>query len=368
MRPEEGSRVLARIDRQFFASFTGVDVKRRFPREVFHSLFTRGILQDIGTSDSIPLCICGRNRPNCMVMVECDENRVYWGYCNDVGEPIEVPGDLVRRYAFDWKQWVKNVRTTNNLGGSSPSLGKGCLSVGVGQVGGHDYQLAFVAPGCSATDDVILPSECWKNGASLLMILLGKQYFEYPNATTLQVDDVLRDDLITLDTESIERAIVDAPFSIQNKDLVYRVFSNDHPNGKPITEAECMLLRKSSSRDRYDLFVDLLVYKIWRKGRGCVNELNGNGLSTKRKLGSKSINLIAYYIKRPHHPMAPHQTPCYQDSSKEGRSASVRFASVRRSIRGAKIFPLAAKGQGVSESTYSFEPGDIKYCLVERLA
>ena len=200
-----------------------------------------------------------------------------------------------------------------------------------------------------------------------VLLLLGESRADTFDDLTLDAAESLGDDLVTIDPAGLEAVLVDVPIVIDDGDLLYRCFTGDHPKGKAITEAECERLRQKDVRAGYDLFIDLLDNKIWRKGRSHGTELKSNGQSNGKKLGQKSVQLLADYIKRPHHPMAPSVTPTYQGAAVEARSSSVRLSTVRRSIKGTRFLRNAAQGSEPGTGTYVFEPDDMSYCVVERI-
>lgn len=355
------------LDRSFRATFIGNEVGDLFPEELTRQFISRKILSDAGISDTIPHCICDLRRTSCTVIVEADSEGVYWGYCNEAGSPIKVSQEQVRRYAFDPEGWAKWLRKQNRIEGAGPAFGKGCMYVGNGVAGGRAYSLVLIAPGCRKSSDILLPREAVGIEPPLVFVHLGEGTADAFDGLMLGADAVIGDDLVTLNPDRIEELLVDAPVVIQDKNLAYRCFTNKHKKGQLITEADCERLRAKEARDQFDLFIDLLASRIWRKGRACGVVLNKQRQSTGKKLGEKPIRLIGDYVKRPDFPMVPSRTLTYQNTTIDLRSASVLLTTAIRSINGSRFFRLAASGSEPGGGTYVFEPMGITYCLVERV-
>lgn len=358
-------RALRSLDRSFRATFIGSEVGDLFPGELTGQFISRKILRDEGISDTIPHCICDLRRTGCTVIVEADSDGVYWGYCNDAGSPIKVSQDQVRRYAFDPEGWAKWLRKQNRIEGTGHAFGKGCMYVGNGVAGGRAYGLVLVAPGCRRSSDILPPPEAVGIEPPLVFVHLGEGMADVFDGLMLGADTVIGDDLVTLSPDRIEEILVNAPVVIQDKKLAYRCFTHEDKKGKLITEADCERLRSKDARDEYDLFVDLLLSRIWRKGRPCGTVLDKERRSIGKKLGEKSVRLVADYIKRPDFPLVPKLTPTYRNTAITPRSASVQLTKVIRSITGSRFLHLATSGSEPGEGTYVFEPSGITYCLIE---
>jgi len=359
---------LTLLDGRFEAVFPGDELSEWFPGGSMDACLQRGILQDQGLSDTIPYCVCELRRPECSALVEEDASGRFLAYCNEYGSPVEVAADQLRRYGFDWRNWADWLRRQNGLNGPAPALGQGCMLVGDGSVAGRAYRLVLVAPAYRSQADIVLPGAAIGADPPRVLLLLGEGRADTFDDLTLGAAESLGEDLVTIDRARLEAVLVDVPIIIDDGDLIYHCFTPDHPKGKAITEAECERLRQKDVRAGYDLFIDLLDNKIWRKGRSQGTELKSNGQSNGKKLGQKSVRLLADYIKRPHHPMAPAATPTYQGAAVEARSCSVRFSTVRRSIKGTRFLRTATQGSEPGTGTYVFEPEDMTYCVVERIS
>ena len=369
MTPRSASKVLTRLDGRFEAVFSGDELNGLFPGGSMDACLQRGILQDLGMSDAIPYCVCELRRPECSVLVEEDATGRFLAYCNEYGSPVEVSADQLRRYGFDWWNWADWLRRQNGLNGPAPVLGQGCMLVGDGAVVGRAYRLVVVAPAYGSQADIALPATAMGTDPPRLLLLLGETNADNYDDLTLDAAESLGEDLVTIDAARLEAVLVDVPIIIDDGNLLYRCFTRDHPKGKAISEAECERLRRKDFRADYDLFIDLLDNRIWRRGRSHGTELKSDGQSNGKKLGQKSVRLLADYIKRPHHPMAPSVTPTYQGAAVEARSSSVRFSTVRRSIKGTRFLRSAAQGSEPGTGTYVFEPDDeMSYCVVERIS
>lgn len=367
MTRRSGSKGLRLLDGRFEAVFSGDELSGLFPGGSMDGCLQRGILQDHGLSDTIPYCVCELRRPECSALVEEDASGRFLAYCNEYGSPVAVSADQLRRYGFDWRNWAGWLRRQNGLNGPAPALGQGCMLVGDGAVAGRAYRLVVVAPAYRGQVDVVLPAAATGSDPPRVLLLLGEANAD--SFDDLTVDgDALGDDLVTIDAARLEAVLVDVPIVIDDGDLLYRCFTHEHPKGKAITEAECERLRQKGVRADYDLFIDLLDNRIWRKGRSHGTELKSNGQSNGKKLGQRSVRLLADYIKRPHHPMAPSATPTYEGAAVEARSSSVRFSTVRRSIKGTRFLRTATQGFEPGTGTYVFEPDEMSYCVIERVS
>jgi hypothetical protein len=367
MTPRSASKVLKRLDGRFEAVFSGDELGDLFPGGSMDACLRRGILQDLGLSDTIPYCVCELRRPECSALVEEDSSGRFLAYCNDYGSPVEVSADQLRRYGFDWRNWADWLRRENGLGGVTPALGQGCMLVGDGTVAGRSFQLVVVAPAYDSQADIVLPADAVRADPPRVLLLLGDSDGHSFDDLAVNAEEVLGDDLIAIDGARLEALLVDVPVVIDDGDLAYRCFTHEHPKGKAISEAECERLRQKDTRAGYDLFIDLLDNRIWRSGRRYGTELKKDGRSNGKKLGPTSVRLLADYIKRPHHPMAPHVTPTYEGAAIDARSSSVRFSTVRRSIKGKRFLRSAATGFELGTGTYVFEPDEMSYCVVERI-
>lgn len=355
---------LANLDAQFEAVFAGDRVRALFG-DATSELIRCGALADGGMSTTIPHCICELRRPDCVVRLDAVDGR-HLGFCNEYGRPIAIEPDQVRRYLFDWKAWAAALRKKNHLNGAGPALGKGCLFVGAGTVADRPFRLAIVAPDHRRRGGTLLPPEAQENSAPIVTLVLGAGRMGEHGGVIADVD-VIEDDAVTLRDDRLEELLLDAPLVITEADLTHQVYSHEHPRGQPITEAECDRLRRKEVREGYDLFIDLTLNKVWRKARACATELDSAGRSTGRTLGQTSINLLADYVRRPGRAMVPGNAPTYRDANTTARSASVRLAAVRRSVRGARFLSSVTTGADPGTGTYAFEPGDMTYCVVERI-
>ena len=356
------------LDGRFEAVFSGDKLSGLFPGGSMDACIERGILRDLGMSDTIPYCVCELQRPDCTVLVEEDASGRYFAYCNEYGSPVEVSADQLRRYGFDWKNWADWLRRENGLAGSPPALGQGCMLVGDGSVAGRAYRFVVVAPAYGSQDEIVLPVAAADTEPPRVLLLLGRGTKDSFDDLVLNADKALASDLVKIDAAELEAVLEDVPVVLDDRDLVYRCYNQEHPKGQAITEARCDRLRQKSARTGYDLFIDLLENTIWRKGRRHGTELRKDGSTTGKKLGPTSVHLLADYIKRPGHPMAPHMTPTYRGVAIEARSASVRFSTVRRSVNGKRFLRSAAAGIEPGTGTYVFEPDQMSYCVIERIS
>ncbi len=357
---------LALLDRRFNAIYSGDQLETLFPTGASRQLIRQGILQDAGLSLTIPHCICELRRPDCVVRVDGDGG-TYRGYCNEYGAPINVSIDQIQRYRFVWSTWAEWLRRANRLDGSHPAQGSGCMFVGEGIVAGRKYGLLVVAPGCRQAVDVVLPEGARHPERALVAILLGEQLQDLAVDVTLSAD-ALAKDLITLNASALEQALDQTPLVIQPDQASCLMFSHDKPKGCPIAPADYEHLHRFEVLKEFDLFIDLLHCKVWRKGRVCGTILDGKGRSTGKKLKDRGIHLLASYVRRPRVPMRAQQTPAYRDVTVEPRSAAVMLSAVRRSIHGTAFLKSGARSAQPGETTYIFEPpSTMTWCLLDRL-
>jgi len=358
---------LACLDKRFDAVYPGDRLEELFGRQCSSLLIRRGILRDIGISTTIPHCVCDLRRPQCTVRVDCGPSGSYRGYCNEYGSPIEVSLEQIKRYEFSWKRWAEWLRRANRLAGAGPSLGSGCLYVGEGTVAGRCFGLLVVAPGSHRDADTIPPPEAYESHRPLVFLLLGNGCTAPFGNIVLKASESLGKDLVTIRDADLERVLADLPVVVQKHDLTFLCYSNECPRGKPIDRGEYERLHREDRRSRFDLLVDIPKCRIWRKGRACQTVLNKKGVSTGRRLGERSVRLLADYIKHPGVPMIPYQAPSYRQDPVEPRSAAVMLAKVRRSIRGGGFLRTVSTAARAGESMYVFEPPQgMTYCLIER--
>lgn len=357
---------LTSLDRRFEADYTGDQLRTLFPGEASNHLIRRGILQDAGVSLTIPRCICEFHRPECVVRVDNEGGR-YRGYCNEYGAPIDVSIEQIQHYRFAWSAWAVLMRRANHLAGAGPVQGTGCLFVGEGTVAGRRYGLLVVAPGCQRSLDVVLPEGARHAGRALLGLFLGDKVQGFAVDAVLTLDR-LGQDLVTIDASALERALDEVPLVVQPGETGYRMSSRASPKGIPITAAEYDRLHRPNDLKKFDLFIDLLLCKVWRKGRACGTVLDGKGRSTGKGLKGRGILLLASYVRRPGSPMRADETPVYRDAAVSPRSAAVMFSSVRRSIHGTAFLKSGARSSQPGETTYVFDPpAGMTWCLLERL-
>lgn len=356
---------LALLDRRLTAVFAGDEVDRLFPRGGARQLIRRHVLQDAGFSSTIPRCICELRRPECVVRVDGDGGE-YRGYCNEYGLPLPVSVDQIQRYRFDGEAWADWLRRTNRLDEAGPVAGAGALFIGSGHVAGRDFGLVAIAPGCRDAASVTLPEAARQPGRALVGLALGGE------VNGLAVDawitpDAIADDLGTIDAAILEQALDAVPLVVRPSDAKCLLYSHDSPKGRPVDEAEYERLHRREILKGYDLFVDLLLSRVWRKGRSCGTILDAKGRSKGKKLGDRGVNLLAAYVRRPGVPMRAHETPAYREVVVSPRSAAVLFSEVRRSVHGSAFLISGARASQPGETSYVFEPRDMTWCLLERL-
>jgi hypothetical protein len=355
---------LALLDRRFAADFAGDRIEDLFPG-AGRDLIRRGILASAGLSSTIPHCICELRRPECVVHVDA-EGGVYRGYCNEYALPLEVSIAQIQRYRFVWKAWADWLRHRNALDGASPVLGTGALYAGGGKVSGREYGLVIVAPGCRRAADVVLPEGARQPGRAIVALLLGEAADGLPVDATITAD-ALASDFGTLDGAALERALDAVPLVVTRGEARCVLYSRQSPKGRPIDEAEYERLHRHEVLKEFDIFIDLLRGRVWRRGRPCGTVLDAQGRSKRKKLGDRAINLLADYVRRPGVPMVASETPTYRDSATDARSAAVLLAEVRRSVHGKTFILSGARSQRPGETAYVFEPGDMTWCVLERL-
>jgi hypothetical protein len=291
---------------------------------------------------------------------------VYRGYCNEYALPLEVSPDQIQRYRFAWEAWAKWLRHKNALDGAGPAQGAGTLFVGNGKVSGRDFGLLVVAPGCRRAADVVVPEAARQPGRALVALLLGEPADDLPVAATISAA-ALGADLGTIDGAALERALDAVPLTVSRGETKCILFCRESPKGRPIDEDEYERLHRADVRKGFDIFIDLLLAKVWRKGRACGTVLDAQGRSKRKKLGDRAINLLADYVRRPGIPMVASETPTYRDAATSPRSAAVLLGEVRRSVSGKKFILSGARSEKPGETTYTFEPGDMTWCVLARL-
>jgi hypothetical protein len=163
--------------------------------------------------------------------------------------------------------------------------GAGTLFVGSGKVGGRDFGLVVVAPGCRRAADVVVPEEARQPGRALVALLLGEPADDLPVAATVSAA-VLGADLGTLDGAALERALDAVPLTVSRGETKCLFFCRESPKGRPIDEAEYERLHRADVRKGFDIFIDLLLAKVWRRGRAC-------GLLQRADTGSPDARMSA---------------------------------------------------------------------------
>ncbi|MEJ2202919.1 MAG: hypothetical protein P8170_02285 [Gemmatimonadota bacterium] len=300
-------------------------------------------------------------------MVRVDvEDGVYWGYCNEAGRRIEVPRESLQRYRFAWEPWAALLRRKNGLDGVGPVLGAGALFVGSGTLGGREYGLVTVAPGCRRAADVVLPEGARESGRPLVALLLGEPLEALPVDATVP-GAALGEDLATIDGAALDRALDGVPITVPPGDAMCLLFSRDTPRGKPIDDVEYRRLHDAERKRGFDLFIDRIQSKVWCKGQAHLNILDSNGRSKGKKLGPMLIGLLADYVRRPGVPMIAKATPTYRNSNTSARGASNQLGEVRRTLRGESFLRTGARADRLGETPYYFDPGDMTWCLLEPL-
>lgn len=357
---------LASLDRRFGGVFPGDRIEALFPAGSGRELIRRGVLKDAGLSLTIPHCICDLRRPSCVVRVD-GSGGAYRGYCNEYGRPLPVSLDQIQRYAFDWRAWAELLRRRNRLGGAGPVQGTGALYVGCGTVGGRQFGLVVVAPGCTDVSAVVLPSEAVQATHPLVALLLGAGAEGLPVSATVAADG-LGPDLATIDAAALELALDAVPLVVDRTAAKCLLYSHEHPKGRPIDEAEYEHLHRAAVLKTFDLFVDLLQCKVWRAGRAHVRVLDAKGRPTGKNLGDRALSLLADYMRRPGVPMAANETPTYRDAPAGPRTPGVLFGQVRRSIRGSAFLVSGARASRQGDTTYVFQPGSMSWCLLAPMA
>jgi len=196
---------LACLDRRFVAEFSGDEIDRQFPGGISDDLIRGGVLADAGIASEIGRCVCDLRRPECVSRVDVKGGK-YWSMCSEYGLPVEVSRAQVQRYRFNWKAWADWLRRNNALGGPGPTMGAGTLFVGSGSVGGREYGLIVVAPGCLRAEDVVLPEGARRRERSLVALALGEPMDDLSADAVVPIE-ALGQDLTTLDVAALERAV-----------------------------------------------------------------------------------------------------------------------------------------------------------------
>lgn len=355
---------LASLDRRFTAVYPGDQIERLSPAGSARALIRLGILADAGLATTIPHCVCELKRPDCIVHVD-RAGGAYRGYCNEWGAPLEVTIDQIQRYRFDWLAWATWLRRKNALDGPGPALGAGALFVGSGTVGGREYGLLVVAPGCRHAEDVIVPEPARKTGRALVALLLGEPVEDLPVDATIPAV-ALGADLGTIDGAVIEHALDAVPQTITPGMAKCMLYSHESPRGHPIDEKEYARLHRPDVRQGFDVFIDLLRIRVWRRGRACTAVLGSDGRATGKKLGDVAISLLADYVRRPGIPMVAGETPTYRGDATDMRSAAVMLSTVRRSVQGSRFIRTGARSKEPGGTTYVFESGGMSWCVLAR--
>ena len=366
MKPGTGSTGLTACDRRFEATFVGEELERLFPGGAHRTFLRRGVLADAGVSLTIPHCICELRRPDCVVRVDSADGR-YTGYCNEYGSPLPVDFDQVARYRFAWDAWANELRLANRLDGVAPTRGSGCFVAGDGTVAGHRFRLVVVAPGCEEPSAVVLPAVPPDPGRATVALFL-RAPIEGLGVDAALAGDALAADLVTLDPAALERVLAPVPVTISPEQATYMRYSDDAPGGVPVDDAEYARLHRPDVLGEIDVFVDVPGCRIWRKGRACGKVLDATGRSTGKRILDRGVQLLAAYVRRPGVPMPAHKTSAYRGIPVSPRSAAIQFATVRRSIHGTEFLRSGARSSKPGETEYVFEPGDRRWCVIERLA
>lgn len=357
--------MLDRIDQRFAANLAG-DELNRLPGEVVRALIDRRILVDAGNVSTIPRCVCDEREPDCVVDVDTSSGACS-GRCRVYGVRLTVSPEQVRRYRFDVAAWGKWLRRKNRLRGPGPTLGSGAMFVGSGTIGGRDFGLLVVAPGCPRASDVIVPDGSRQDGRVLVALLLGEPIEDFDVGPALSRAE-LDPDMGTLNQAALERAVLGAPVRPLQSALTYVMFCRESPSGRRIDDAEYGRVTVPSVRDAFDLFIDVPACAVWRKGRTHNQVLDAKGRPRKKSLGPTSVGLLADYVKRPERPMKPLETPTYRTASITERSAASQLLEVRRSVRGAAFLRPGARSNTYGALPYIFTPRGLSWCVLDRPA
>lgn len=356
---------LACLDRRFSALYAGDRIDALFPEGVGRRLIRQGVLAHAGQAVTLPYCVCDLRRSECVVRVDVNDGRC-WGYCNEYGRPIELSLAQIQRYRFDGEKWAAWLRRKNSLGGTGPVRGAGAMFVGSGTVGGREFGLVVVAPGCHRAADVVFPEGVRLSGRPLVALLLGEPAEDLPVDASVPAG-ALGPDLGTIDGDALEQALAGTSPAGVPVEARYMLYSHERKSGRPIDEAEYERLHQPEVRKTYDVFIDLPRSRVWRKGRACVTVLDGAGKATTKKLGRVAIALLADYVRRPGIPMVADDTPTYRELLTGARSAAERLAAVRRSVHLKTSIVSGEPAKTPGKTMYSFEPNGMTWCVVDRL-
>jgi len=355
--------VLDRVDRRFSAVLAGDEIAR-LPSDVVRSLTSRRILVNDVTTSTIPRCVCDEWDPDCVVDVDSSTGEPK-GRCRIYGRPVAVTSEQTRRYRFDVAAWAKWLRLKNRLSGAGPTVGDGAMFVGVGTIGGREFGLLVVAPGCERASDVIVPDGSRQDGRALVALLLGDPIEGLDVGATLSRAE-LGADMGTINQDALERAVCGAPVRPVRVDLTYSMFCRESPAGRRIDDAEYNRLSAPAVRDKFGLFIDVPACAVWRSGRRHEKVLDSSGRPRIKRLGPTSVGLLADYVKRPERPMTAKDTPTYRTSSISPRSATAQLGEVRRSVRGQDFIRPGARSKKYGELPYVFTPSSMRWCVLDR--
>lgn len=357
--------MLDRVDRRFAALLSGEEIAR-LPRDAVRDLANRRILVEDTSISTIPRCICEEWDQDCVVDISFSTGEPH-GICRTYGRRVAVTRDQIRRYRFDVTAWARWVRLKNRLGGAGPTIGDGAMFVGSGTIGGRDFGLLVVAPGCAHAGDVVVPDGSKQDGRALVALLLGEPVKGFDVGPTLSLAE-LDPDMGTLSPAALERAVLGAPVRPLQSALTYVMFCRESPSGRRIDDAEYGRVTAPSVRDAFDLFIDVPACAVWRKGRTYNQVLDAKGRSRKKALGPTSVGLLADYVKRPERPMKPLETPTYRTASITERSAASQLLEVRRSVRGTAFLRPGARSNTYGALPYIFTPRGLSWCVLDRPA
>jgi hypothetical protein len=164
----------------------------------------------------------------------------------------------------------------------------------------------------------------------------------------------------------IEHALDAVPQTITPGMAKCMLYSHESPRGHPIDEKEYARLHRPDVRQGFDVFIDLLRIRVWRRGRACTAVLGSDGRATGKKLGDVAISLLADYVRRPGIPMVAGETPTYRGDATDMRSAAVMLSTVRRSVQGSRFIRTGARSKEPGGTTYVFESGGMSWCVLAR--
>lgn len=358
--------MLSSLSRGFEATLVAEQLVRTTGARAIGDLLREGILRDAGVSSTALRCVCDLQRPRCTPPVD-ERDGAYVALCPEFGRPVSVEVDLLQRYRFDWPTWAARIRNANSLSGEGPTLGAGVLLVGDGTVAGREFRLAVIAPSCRLSTEVIFPDGARRDDKPIVAILLGAAIQGLRMCSCVPAA-AFGPDLVTVDLDAVERALDDVPVAVTSAATTKcMMYDAGHKRGRAIDEVEYARLHRTDVLAGYDILIDLLLGKVWRNGRACGTVLDAKGHSKGKKLGDRAVSLLADYVRRPGVPMVAGETPTYRDVVVGDRSAAILLGDARRSIRGKSFIRTGARSHTPGETTYVFEPGSMKWCVLGRL-